>query len=214
MGEKKAVLLNSGGLDSFLAGKWLDLNGYIIHSLYIHWTVGGSVYNPLVEQAALETSGRIHAVSHTLFPLAGDSLFGENNKLPHRPCCSSTMYYAIAGAYAYNKGCRYVASGHMYFDKVNHYEEEYFQAINTLFKAHYYGKNDKAVQAGLAKREDITGGRPIELLLPVFRLQDTAGFMASLGIKHDELKHTYSCAFYPPCQKCHKCIRRGQLGLE
>jgi 7-cyano-7-deazaguanine synthase in queuosine biosynthesis len=214
MGEKKAVLLNSGGLDSFLAGKWLDINGYIIHSLYIHWTVRGSVYNPLAEKAALETSNRIHAVSHTVFPLEGDSLFGENNKLPHRPCCSSTMYYAIAGAYAYNNGCRYIASGHMYRDKVNNYEKEYFQAINTLFKAHYYGKNDKTIQARLAKRQDINGDQPFELLFPVFRVQNVEGFIAKLGIANDELKHTYSCTFYPPCKKCHKCIRRKHLGLE
>lgn len=211
MRDKMVVLLNSGGLDSFMAGKWLEKDGYQIHSLHIHWLVNGSVYNPELLHAAEKTADIINAASHEVFTMEGNLLFGQGNKLPHRPCCSSTMYYAIACAYAYNIGARYVSAGHKFSDKSNSYEKEYFQAIKTLFKTHFYGKNRKLMKAGFVDKASIDSEPPIELLLPIYK--KSSSYIKNFNLTAEDIKHTYSCAFYPPCGNCCKCSRSKRLGL-
>ena len=212
MAPTAVVWLNSGGLDSFIAGKWLQHQGYQIFSLYIHWLVNGTAYNPLLLEAARKSASAISAASHEVFTIEGKLLFGIKNKLPNRPCCSSTMYYAIGCAYAYNLGADYVCSGHKISDKSNYAEQGYFDALEALFKYQHLGKNRRALKAGLIEESSLAGETPIKLLLPLHNKSMILWAKNNLSLK--DVKHTYSCAFYPPCGICFKCSRRKRAGLE
>jgi 7-cyano-7-deazaguanine synthase in queuosine biosynthesis len=187
MGEK-AVLLNSGGMDSRLVAHKYHGMGWELHSLHLPLTET----NRAASREAAEATAQLYCVSHyvTRTPdewLCRDLSPGHNvTGYPH------TVFYShmVAAQYAAFLGTIYVVTGIQLDAFTDGVLESYTNAM----------KHSRLTPAPVYIAPYIGGGRD----------KDLEEYLANGGSMSD----TQSCHFSPICGHCYKCTLRKRLGID
>lgn len=182
----RAVLLNSGGIDSRVAGAILRSQGWHLDSLFIDWNPAV----PSVESAAAETA-EMYCDSHHVHR------FGDDWRIP-LPALNTTAipYTAVAShtlgsMYAATLGVTYVASG-VRAEVAS--SREWLHVLRRLYRFNRVS--------------------PIPIFVtPVYEASDGEVFATAdrLGVP---LASTVSCMVAEPsCGTCNSCQRRKETHL-
>jgi len=183
---EKAVLLNSGGIDSRVSAAILADIGWELHSLFIDWNPTSSIQSGI---CARNTADR-YCASHTVFawPMDWMTWYPQLRK-------STTPYallgtYSLAAPYAQHIGADYIASG---IRKEVVTSAEWLDAMRTILNVNKFA--DSKV-----------------FLLPVYDLSndEVTSKGRELGVDMDS---TWSCTVSPQCGECESCRRRKGQSL-
>jgi len=211
----KAVLLLSGGLDSYTAGAIARADGYELYALTIHY---GQVHARELE-AARRVAAALPAARHLeldvpLSQIGGSALVGDGEIPKDRPLTAAgipstyvparnTVFLSLAMAWAEVVGAGAIVIGVNALDYSGYPDcrPEYLRAFEQL--------------AALATRAGVEG-RPLEILAPLLQLSKADIIRRGLALGVD-YGLTLSC--YDPdaagraCGHCDSCRLRAQ-GFE
>ena len=208
----KAVLLLSGGLDSYTAGAMVKADGYELYALTLRY---GQVHVREVE-AARQVAAALQAARHLeldvpLSTLGGSALVGDGEIPKDRPLTApdipstyvparNTVFLSLAMAWAEVVGAEAIVIGVNALDYSGYPDcrPEYLQAFERL--------------AALATRAGVEGGS-LEILAPLLHLTKAEIIKrgVSLGLDYGL---TLSC-YDPsgdgrPCGHCDSCQLRAK----
>jgi 7-cyano-7-deazaguanine synthase in queuosine biosynthesis len=182
----KAVLLNSGGIDSRVLAAMLDVNDWEVHSLFIDWNVR---LRPKGGEAAKETAD-LYCASHTVLPYGADWA-AWNEVVQKHTTNYATMTSTMLGLqYAACIDADWVFNG---------------SRKEVSDDPDFVGKFNELVNSNT-----LQGNRVLSFPLWDMTGSDVSEKAASLGV---DLTTTYSCSVYPPDMTCKSCRRRERHGL-
>lgn len=179
----KAVLLNSGGLDSALIAHKLKADGYEIYSVFVN----AHCKNSEACRAAAKITADKYCVNHREIDLnfgyepnyfVGEILMQLKNH--------AMVMFSLGVSYASHLGIDEVYAGskanvtEAYADKYNEYANE---------NRH-------------------TGVTRAKLVLPIWNKYDYQAVAEWAGADLADFDYPYSCRYSEPCMGCSKCIRR------
>jgi len=211
----KAVLLLSGGLDSYTAGAMVKADGYELYALTLRY---GQVHVREVE-AARQVAAALQAAQHLeldvpLSKIGGSALVGDGEIPKDRPLTAldipstyvparNTVFLSLAMAWAEVIGARAIVIGVNALDYSGYPDcrPEYLRAFEQL--------------AALATRAGVEG-QPLKILAPLLQLSKAEIIRRGLALGVD-YGLTLSC-YDPgpsgqPCRHCDSCRLRAQ-GFE
>lgn len=183
----RAVLLNSGGIDSRVLAAMLVENDWEVHSLFIDWNVR---LRPKGDQASQETAD-LYCATHTVLPYGADwgcPAKRQGGKITTQyATMTSTMLglqYAayIDAAWVFNGSRKEVSDDP---DFVSHFNE-------------------------LVNSNTLQDNRVLSFPLWEMTNNEVTERAKSLGV---ELATTWSCSVYPADGTCTSCRRRERQGL-
>lgn len=185
----KAVLLNSGGIDSLLVARRYKLEGWELHSLHLPL----NKHNRGRSKRAAKKIARMYCASHNVARRPDDWLaddLGRNKKYTGYP---HTVFFAhmVAAQYAHHIGADYVISGLQHDAVTPGVLEDYAVAL----------RHSKLTPPPVFIAPYLYDGN---------RIEDLADAMES-GV---DLGMTQSCWSASPCGECNKCRMRKKLGLD
>jgi 7-cyano-7-deazaguanine synthase len=208
----KAVLLLSGGLDSYTAGAIAKADGYELSALTIHY---GQIHAREVE-AARRVAAALPAARHLeldvpLSKIGGSALVGDGEIPKDRPLTAAgipstyvparnTVFLSLAMAWAEVVGAGAIVIGVNALDYSGYPDcrPEYLRAFEQL--------------AALATRAGVEG-QPLEILAPLLQLSKADIIRRGLALGVD-YGLTLSCydpdAAGRPCRHCDSCRLRAQ----
>jgi 7-cyano-7-deazaguanine synthase len=210
--ELKAVLLLSGGLDSFTAGAIAGLDGYVLHALTIRY---GQVHAREIE-ASRQVAAALGVAAHLeldvpLSKIGGSALVGVGVVPKDRPLdtgdipstyvpARNTVFLSLALAWAEVLGADAIVLGVNALDYSGYPDcrPEYLRAFERL--------------AALATKAGVEGGR-LEIRAPLLELTKSQIIRRGLDLGLD-YGLTLSC-YDPdpagrPCGHCDSCLLRAK----
>lgn len=183
----RAVLLNSGGIDSRVSAAMLRASGdWEVHSLFIDW-------NPTVRDAA-GLAARITADTycdhHEVFAWPVDWMTWYPNLRKSTTPYAHLGTFALAAPFAQHVGADYIVSG---VRREVSMDPAWFDAMKVVLNGNAFA-----------------GGKVF--LVPVYEMtnEEVTAKAAELGV---DLATTYSCTAWPACGECASCRRRAAEGL-
>ena len=211
----KAVLLLSGGLDSYTAGAMAKADGFELYALTIRY---GQVHAREVE-AARRVAAALHVARHLeldvpLSKIGGSALVGDGDIPKDRPLTAddipstyvparNTVFLSLAMAWAEVVGAGAIVIGVNALDYSGYPDcrPEYLRAFEQL--------------AALATKAGVEG-QPLKILAPLLQLSKADIIRRGLALGVD-YGLTLSCydpdAAGRPCRHCDSCRLRAQ-GFE
>lgn len=191
----RAVLLNSGGLDSLLVAKMYYDKGWEVHSLYVD-------YGGFSRERELRSSRKIadkYCTSHTVVEIKANYL-SENPKEEHytirRMAHTRPIFIGAAASYAHELKIDHILwgvarkkSGPSYFTSLDEVIND--QTIGELFHIE------------LITPLDYDSAVP-EVYMALVKLH---------GVTIEEMEETVSCHMEQRCGSCTKCITREKMGI-
>jgi 7-cyano-7-deazaguanine synthase len=209
----KAIVLLSGGLDSYTAAAMVGREGYVLHALTVRY---GQVHAREVE-AARRVAGALGVARHVeldidLASFGGSTLLGDgpipkdrdldrHDEIPSTYVpARNTVFLSLALAWAEVVEASAIVLGVNALDYSGYPDcrPEYLQAFERL--------------AALATRAGV-GGRPLEILAPLLHMSKAEIVRAGLDLGLD-YGLTHSC-YDPdpdgrPCGRCDSCRLRAR----
>lgn len=180
----RAILLNSGGIDSRIAAAQFAGFGWELHSLYIV-----DPRNDDASMAAAEETALLYCASHRIDPYYGPICAGNSEEDRLLPWF--TLYAIVRGAqWAADMGIEHVLSGH----KRDIQNDAFKDAIQTVLTTS-------------------TRTKSVVVHFPLWELTDWNDLMIRARGVGANLQGTYSCRTYPECGKCTRCVERARAGL-
>ena len=191
--QVRAVLLNSGGIDSRVAAAIASKGGWSLTSLYID-------NNPHNHDRAIRAAQRtadLYCTEHVVMPFPMDlTLLGDkrpSDKLPGAIGYSSIVTIVLGAAFARHRQIDNVISGTKNDvwsgDGWKTHLQDLFSCFSLYSKGHTYFHT------------------PVEEYKTVQMIVEKA---KKLGVP---LEDTVSCGHPTPCGICNKCTQRVKLGL-
>jgi 7-cyano-7-deazaguanine synthase len=212
----RAVLLLSGGLDSYTAGAIVKSEGWELYALTIRY---GQVHAREIESAR-RVAAALGVARHLeldvpLSQIGGSALVGDGDIPKDRPLGGSlipatyvparnTVFLSLAMAWAEVVGAEALAIGVNALDYSGYPDcrPEYLHAFEHL--------------ASLATRAGVEGRR-LQILAPLLELSKAAIIRRGMGLGVDYAL-TLSCydpgAGGKPCGRCDSCVLRARGFLE
>jgi 7-cyano-7-deazaguanine synthase len=208
----RAVLLLSGGLDSYTAGALVRADGYELYALTIRY---GQVHAREVE-AAREVARALGVARHLeldvpLSKIGGSALVGEGAVPKDRPLdaqdipstyvpARNTVFLSLAMAWAEVVGAEAIVIGVNALDYSGYPDcrPEYLQAFERMARL--------ATKAGVE-------GKPLRVLAPLVQLSKATIIRHGVALGVDYAL-THSC-YDPapdgrPCGRCDSCVLRAR----
>ena len=187
----KAILLNSGGIDSRVAAAIAHKSQWNLVSLYIDC----NPYSRSRSLPAAERTAELYCSEHVVMPFPMDLiLLGDkrpNPSLPGGTAYSSLFCAILASSYAKWRG-----------------------DVNCIVSG---TKNDAWVPEWKDRLAELMAGyklhKPPMFFAPVaemLQVKDVYLKAQELGVP---LEDTSSCGAAEPCGICKKCVQRGEMGL-
>lgn len=179
----KAILLNSGGIDSRVTAAILRSQGYTLHSLHIHL----NKKNDVKTLEAASRTARLYCQDHFIFEYPTD--WNIKKGIFYGIPFTFLVTHSIGAPYAYIKGGD-LASGYK-SSKKN--PEEVHSLLQQLLDKSLYTSSVKFITPLLNKS-----------------FSEVQELAKNYNVP---LEDTYSCTQYPPCGKCASCSLRRKVGL-
>ena len=184
--KKVAVLLNSGGLDCFLAAEKYASKGWELHSLYVPLS---KLSNRAQERAARKTA-KLFCKTHKVTKKVDNWICGLGSG-------QKTVAYPHTLTYAHFMGAMYAA--HLGID-----------FILTGLRPEDVRSNFLDELSDLMGASSMT---PKPLFVDPYMHPEMYDVEEDAATTHLDLGHTHSCFNNKPCGVCSKCKRRERLGI-
>lgn len=184
----RAVILNSGGIDSRVAAAMLTLqSGMEVHSLTVDW-------NPAARDrvlASAQVTADVYCASHFVFTYPVDWMLWSDRLGKRRMPYTVHAAIALGAQYALHVGTTWLATG---------------GRADSIRDPDNWSSN---MQAALNQSKI---SPELVVLGPVFRMtaDEVSAKAAELGV---DLTTTWSCAEPEECGTCSSCNRRRSQGL-
>lgn len=188
---KKAILLNTGGLDTLISARIMHGQGWELSSLYFDiGQLNNEVAKPSIQRIADK-----YCINHETIDLTGVAPFMvmKKNNLYGIPFQSGVVMM-LGASYAFSKGYDYIVTG----QKLDSARPAFYPALMEFLASHTVVDNS------------VVFIRPVETLLHITQV---VGKGKELGLTFEEMAATVSCNIHPACGICPKCKERMALGL-
>lgn len=185
--KARAVLLNSGGIDSRVCAAMLrDAGCWETYSLFIDWNVRA---RPRANEAAAQTAA-LYCDSHVEFPYPVDWATLAPTMSKFTTPYANLASLGLATQYAQFLGADYIVSGaRREVNRNADWRQQFSEAVNgnTMFEPKLYS-------------------------FPIYDLSNDEVTEKALSLGVD-IASTWSCSQHPACEACASCRRRKGQGL-
>jgi len=183
----KAVLLNSGGIDTLAAAQMLKEQGHELHSLFI----GMGQPNQVLALIASKKIADAYCSSHFEFIIPGEWSVSS----PNAPAGGISIPYLTGVVFL--MGC-------VYARKIG------VEYIVSAVK----GTHVEAFKPTLLALQKANSIIPV-IIIPITPLENKSDAEVYEMVKNNPLlKETVSCAWSPPCGVCKKCLDRKAREID